>query len=41
MHESESEKETINLKHFIEEATKLLSTKVSRADCLVSKDESA
>jgi hypothetical protein len=41
MHDCESEKETINLKHFIEEAIKLLSTKVSRSDVLVSKDESA
>jgi hypothetical protein len=41
MHESECEKEKINVKHFIEEAKKLLSTKVSRADSLVSKGESA
>jgi hypothetical protein len=41
MHESEIEKEKINLKHFIEEAKKLLLTKVSRADSLALKDESA
>lgn len=38
--ESESEREVIDLKHFIEEARKLLSTKVSRA-ALVVTDESA
>lgn len=41
MHEQKNEQETINLKHFIEEAKKILSTKVSRATVLASKDESA